>query len=105
MRENQKIIGGDAALSKPPLKRFLPRQQRDQITSSLERGMVQSRIQQCRLHINYTLIRSREPVSARRAQNRGDVGGRARPRAAPSPAQLSEGSVGLGRPAFFYSFT
>lgn len=36
--------------------------------------MVQSRIQQCRLHINYMVIRSREPVSTQRAEQREEVG-------------------------------
>lgn len=84
-RENWEDYWGDSALSKPGLERFLPQHKRDQITSSLDR-MVQSRIQQCRLHINYMVIRSREPASTHSALNRGRRGGRRdRPHASPSP--------------------
>lgn len=45
--------------------------QRDQITSSLTLRMVQSKFQQCRLHINYMVLRSKEPVSIEHGKDFG----------------------------------
>lgn len=44
--------------------------------------MVQSRTQQCRLHINYAAIRSRAPASSQRAEHKGEAGSKG---AAPTP--------------------
>lgn len=45
--------------------------QRDRITSSLTLRMVQSKFQQCRLHINYMVLRSKEPVSIQHGKDFG----------------------------------